>query len=95
MKTFLIKLGWKLIMCLKNQVDRIFRRPLSRRAVVVGKKMSDGDSKKDEAKRSLLPAIFESHNYIAFSKANRHEQLEREFSEAMESFKKRPNITIS
>ncbi len=55
MKTFLIKLGWKLIMCLKNQVDRIFRHPLSRRAVVVGKKMSDGDSKKDEAKKSLLP----------------------------------------
>ncbi len=35
----------------------------------------------------LQPPIFKSHNYIAFSKAKGHEQLEREFSEAMESFK--------
>ena len=41
--------------CLKNQVDRIFRCPLFTRATGGGKKMSDGDFKKDEAKNSPLP----------------------------------------
>ncbi len=36
----------------------------------------------------LQPPIFESDNYIAFSKAKGHEQLAEECAGAMESFKR-------